>query len=167
MLVQPLPQGVKLHAIVDACHSGSALDLPYQAVCHQGHVMWQTEYAPQHLRQMKAPRGGFAVQISAAQDYQTAADTNRMTGIHTGAATYAFIKCIEDRGLNISYRDLLVGMYFVLQAVNGGSGGGGGGGGVLGGMLGSLLGSSGGSFQGQEPVLSGGYVFDLNFKLDL
>lgn len=28
-LVQPLPRGVKLHALVDACHSGTVLDLPY------------------------------------------------------------------------------------------------------------------------------------------
>lgn len=28
-IVNPLPRGVKLHAVIDACHSGTALDLPY------------------------------------------------------------------------------------------------------------------------------------------
>uniref|UniRef100_A0A2P2JM41 Uncharacterized protein MANES_01G273100 n=1 Tax=Rhizophora mucronata TaxID=61149 RepID=A0A2P2JM41_RHIMU len=28
-IVRPLPQGVKLHAIIDACHSGTVLDLPF------------------------------------------------------------------------------------------------------------------------------------------
>lgn len=28
-IVRPLPSGVKLHAIVDACHSGTVLDLPF------------------------------------------------------------------------------------------------------------------------------------------
>lgn len=28
-LVRPIPAGVKLHAIIDACHSGTALDLPF------------------------------------------------------------------------------------------------------------------------------------------
>lgn len=28
-IVRPLPLGVKLHAIVDACHSGTVLDLPF------------------------------------------------------------------------------------------------------------------------------------------
>lgn len=28
-LVRPLPRGARLHAIIDACHSGTVLDLPY------------------------------------------------------------------------------------------------------------------------------------------
>lgn len=28
-IVRPLPLGVKLHAIIDACHSGTVLDLPF------------------------------------------------------------------------------------------------------------------------------------------
>lgn len=28
-IVRPLPRGVKLHAVIDACHSGSSLDLPF------------------------------------------------------------------------------------------------------------------------------------------
>lgn len=29
-LVNPLQHGVRLHAVIDACHSGSALDLPFR-----------------------------------------------------------------------------------------------------------------------------------------
>lgn len=28
-IVRPLPHGVKLHSIIDACHSGTVLDLPF------------------------------------------------------------------------------------------------------------------------------------------
>lgn len=28
-IVRPLPKGAKLHAIMDACHSGTVLDLPF------------------------------------------------------------------------------------------------------------------------------------------
>lgn len=28
-IVRPLPKGAKLHAIIDACHSGTVLDLPF------------------------------------------------------------------------------------------------------------------------------------------
>lgn len=29
IIVKPLPHGVRLHAIIDACHSGTVLDLPF------------------------------------------------------------------------------------------------------------------------------------------
>ena len=28
-IVKPLPHGVRLHAIIDSCHSGTVLDLPF------------------------------------------------------------------------------------------------------------------------------------------
>lgn len=31
LMVRPLQPGVILHALIDACHSGTALDLPYRA----------------------------------------------------------------------------------------------------------------------------------------
>lgn len=31
-LVNPLPAGARLHAILDACHSGTALDLEFMCV---------------------------------------------------------------------------------------------------------------------------------------
>lgn len=31
-LVRPIPPGARLHAIIDACHSGTVLDLPYVCV---------------------------------------------------------------------------------------------------------------------------------------
>lgn len=34
ILVKPLPPGAKLHAIIDACHSGTMLDLPF--LCRTG-----------------------------------------------------------------------------------------------------------------------------------
>jgi hypothetical protein len=33
-LVNPLQHGVRLHAVIDACHSGSALDLPFRCKVH-------------------------------------------------------------------------------------------------------------------------------------
>lgn len=29
ILVNPLPQGAIMHAVIDACHSGTAMDLPF------------------------------------------------------------------------------------------------------------------------------------------
>ena len=44
ILVNPLAPGVRLHAIIDACHSGSMLDLEVQAECKNGDTHWRNEY---------------------------------------------------------------------------------------------------------------------------
>jgi metacaspase-1 len=44
-LVNPLPTGVRLHALLDACHSGTGLDLPYVTKMDKasGKMFWQHE----------------------------------------------------------------------------------------------------------------------------
>ncbi|CAA6658830.1 unnamed protein product [Spirodela intermedia] len=87
ILVRPLPQGVTLHAVVDACHSGSALDLPF--VCNMN-------------------SGGLAVCFSSCGDDQTSSETNAFSGnATTGAMTYCFIKAVE-RGSARTYGSLLL-----------------------------------------------------------
>jgi metacaspase-1 len=39
LLVRPLLPGVTLHAVVDACHSGTVLDLPFRAKVKRGQIM--------------------------------------------------------------------------------------------------------------------------------
>ncbi len=47
-----MPQGVKLHAIIDACHSGSVMDLPYQvgAALRAGLIGGVLRHAPPATR---------------------------------------------------------------------------------------------------------------------
>ena len=63
-LVNVLPRGVKLHAVIDACHSGSVLDLPFTAALDPrgGGVRWESEYHHLDTRvaAMKGTSGGFA-----------------------------------------------------------------------------------------------------------
>lgn len=166
-LCNPLPQGVTLHAIIDACHSGTALDLPYRIKHTYGTIKWQQEYDPRRLRTWKGTAGGRAIQVSAASDHQVAADTNKLSGgTHTGAATFSFIQAIEQFGTNISYGQLMTNMHRVLDKGSSGqpqmpSGGGG--------LLSMLLGggSSMGAQRGQTPVLSCNEPFDLNTRVQL
>lgn len=54
ILVNPLGPGVKLHAIIDACHSGSVLDLEYRAEFQNGVPVWTNEYSKRpHVYKVK------------------------------------------------------------------------------------------------------------------
>ena len=107
MLVQPLPHGVILHAIVDACHSGTAFDLPFETTYdyYRQMYVWKQNVGGY-------TRGGLALQIGACLDQQTAQDTNRNTGgkVFTGAATYAFLQAIEANGPRQAYGALISNM---------------------------------------------------------
>lgn len=46
-IVRPLPYGVKLHAIFDACHSGTMLDLPF--LCRMNRSVHCTSKSFRHL----------------------------------------------------------------------------------------------------------------------
>lgn len=71
LLVSPLIPGVKLHAIVDACHSGTILDLPFRYLTKQR--KWKEHRPPSGVN--KNTSGGLAISISACEDNQAAADT--------------------------------------------------------------------------------------------
>ncbi|KAL0384463.1 UNVERIFIED_CONTAM: Metacaspase-2 [Sesamum radiatum] len=95
-IVRPLPQGARLHAIVDACHSGTILDLPF--VCRMdrdGNYKWEN-----HGRQSaiyKGTSGGLAVSLSACDDHQVSVDTTALSGnAATGAMTYSFIRAAQN-----------------------------------------------------------------------
>ena len=45
LLVNPLAPGVRLHAVIDACHSGTALDLEYRCKVKSSGIHWKMEYA--------------------------------------------------------------------------------------------------------------------------
>ncbi|PSC73732.1 metacaspase-1 isoform X2 isoform B [Micractinium conductrix] len=166
MLINPLPKGVKLHAIIDACHSGSVMDLPYQAHVRGGYAAWEASY--HYTRSHKGTAGGFAVQFGASKDSQTAADTQALAGnTSTGAATFCFIQAIERHGTKLTYGELLLAMHNTLQATMGqASQGSSGGGGLLGMLLGGG-GMTGGGYRGQEPVMSANYAFDMAYPFSI
>uniref|UniRef100_A0A7R9VS35 Peptidase C14 caspase domain-containing protein n=1 Tax=Chlamydomonas euryale TaxID=1486919 RepID=A0A7R9VS35_9CHLO len=162
-LVMPLPAGVVLHCVIDACHSGTAMDLNYT-----------TEYNPRmrtftwHGTPMghKGTRGGTAVQFGACRDSQVAQDTSAMSGgTFTGAATYALIQALEHGGPRQTYSQLLGNMTATLHRATASSnanaaaysGGGG--------LLGALLGGSSGPREPQTPVMSCDKPIDLNIPL--
>ncbi|TYI41343.1 hypothetical protein ES332_A01G013800v1 [Gossypium tomentosum] len=91
-IVKPLSEGVTLHAIVDACHSGTILDL---------------EHVYERDKSEKKTSGGIAYSISTCEDNQIAADTSALNSkTMNGAMTYILIDVVRGN-LNITYGDLL------------------------------------------------------------
>ncbi|KAE8668265.1 Detected protein of confused Function [Hibiscus syriacus] len=85
LIVRPLPHGVTLHAIVDACHSGTILDLT---------KVYNSRYPPSGV--YKGTNGGLAICISACVDNQAAADTYAFTpGTKNGALTYVLVEILK------------------------------------------------------------------------
>ncbi|KAB5516114.1 hypothetical protein DKX38_026762 [Salix brachista] len=81
-IVWPLKNGVTLHAIVDACHSGTVLDLEhvYNRQELKMHISscnrnkWE-DNSPPSGNARKHSDGGLAISLSACLDNQVAADT--------------------------------------------------------------------------------------------
>ncbi|XP_059446491.1 metacaspase-1-like [Corylus avellana] len=116
-IVRPLKKGVTLHAIVDACHSGTILDLEY--IYNPKTSKWDDNSAPSKAQ--KSTSGGIAISISACEDDQMAADTSYFTGQEmAGAMTYALIQTL-DRNKKLTYQSLLNIIHETLEQVNSGS----------------------------------------------
>ncbi|KAG9451488.1 hypothetical protein H6P81_011453 [Aristolochia fimbriata] len=100
-IVRPLPKGAKLHAIIDASHSGTAMDLPF--VCRMGRsgsYLWENQ-SP--ACSYKGTCGGMAVSFSSCNDKQTGINYAKNT---TGAMTYCFVDALE-REHRVTYGCLL------------------------------------------------------------
>ncbi|PIN08879.1 Metacaspase involved in regulation of apoptosis [Handroanthus impetiginosus] len=123
-IVLPLILGVTLHAIIDSCHSGTALDLPYVYNIDTG--KWDDNKPPSGT--YKGTSGGTAICFSACEDYQLAADTSVLSQEkqYTGAMTSTFIKAIKeahDNKQKITYRGLLDSMNRTIKQAHKSGGG--------------------------------------------
>ncbi|KAI3826850.1 hypothetical protein L1987_00908 [Smallanthus sonchifolius] len=168
-IVKPLPVGVKLHAIIDACHSGTVLDLPFLCRMNRsGQYVWEDHRPRSGI--WKGSNGGEVISISGCDDDQTSADTSALSKItSTGAMTFCFIQAIE-HGNASTYGNLLSSMRNAIRSARSDMGGGSGGGAVVTSLLTMLL--SGGSLAGgltggglsQEPQLTACQPFDVYAK---
>lgn len=162
-LVRPIPSGVKLHAIIDACHSGTALDLPFLCRMNRsGQYVWEDHRPRSGV--WKGSNGGEVISFSGCDDNQTSADTSALSKVtSTGAMTYCFIQAIE-HGQSATYGSMLNSMRAAIR--NTGNSGGAVGGGAVTSLLTMLV--SGGSLSGgglrQEPQLTACQPFDVYTK---
>lgn len=101
IVVQPLQSGVKLTIILDCCHSGTAVDLPF--IWGNG---WEDESGA-------ALTAGDVQMFSGCQDDQTSADVTQ-GGKSAGAMTMCMTKAIHENP-NMRYPDLLARLHQILK----------------------------------------------------
>ncbi|XP_072988949.1 metacaspase-1 [Typha latifolia] len=158
-IVRPLPRGVKLHAFIDACHSGTVLDLPFLCRMNRsGQYGWEDHRPRSGV--WKGTNGGEAISFSGCDDDQTSADTSALSRItSTGAMTFCFIQAIE-RGQGATYGSILNSMRSTIRNTGDAMGGG-----PVTTILTMLLtgGSAGGGLS-QEPQLTACEPFDVYTK---
>lgn len=85
LMVAPLPSGVKLTVILDCCHSGSALDLPF--TWNEAQKQWDVEKDPWHT-------AGDVQMFSGCEDEQCSMDAY-FKGKAAGAMTTCLCDVIE------------------------------------------------------------------------
>ncbi|KAG7976420.1 hypothetical protein I3843_06G147700 [Carya illinoinensis] len=114
-IVRPLKEGVTLHAIVDACHSGTVLDLEY--TYDPQNKVWKDNKPPS--KAAKGTSGGLAICLSACGDDQMASDTNALSKKKemSGAMTAILIQMVE-KDPEITYEVLLNKMHDFIQQFN-------------------------------------------------
>lgn len=94
VIAKHLPEGVKLFSLMDCCHSGSALDLPYQ----WKKTRWHEAMNPFHCV-------CDAVMVSGCEDDQTSADAVDRYNLASGAMTTAFCDSLRQNP-SASYKEL-------------------------------------------------------------
>ncbi|KIK98103.1 hypothetical protein PAXRUDRAFT_824230, partial [Paxillus rubicundulus Ve08.2h10] len=110
IMVKSLPQGCRLTAVFDSCHSGTALDLPY--VYHTNGRLRRERGVSVHAWAKKMARAD-VVAFAARKDNQRSADTVRR-GVAVGAMSYAFVTTLSRRPTQ-NYQELLRSLRDILR----------------------------------------------------
>lgn len=95
LMVKMIPTECNLFAIVDACHSGTSLDLPYVYRIDNGLQKHRNE---ENLANI--------LKISGCRDTQTSADAY-INGKYQGALTFSFLKTMDELDYSFTSKQLV------------------------------------------------------------
>ncbi|KAI9223699.1 caspase domain-containing protein [Blastocladiella britannica] len=111
-LAAPLPAGVRLTVVIDACHSGTVMDLPYLYDTQSGSL--EINASNRKSAKARTTRADI-ISISGCKDSETSTDAEIDDEV-TGAMSYALKRVLEENmGSDLSYSDLLIKMRRILR----------------------------------------------------
>ncbi|KAJ1396506.1 Nucleic acid-binding, OB-fold [Sesbania bispinosa] len=117
-IVRPLKNGVTLHAIFDAGHSATTLDLMHVYTKVNGKWKWVDNKPPSKEPIVKDTSGGLVICLSACEDSQMAAETAAFGGKEmSGLMTYLLTKTIREHS-GITYAHLLEKIHYEIGKIN-------------------------------------------------
>lgn len=106
-LIKPLPEGAKMTCVMDCCHSGTCMDLPYKLSKSVG---WREEVNPDFsLADVQM--------FSGCADEGTSADMSSIYGRSGGAMTNAFCDSLRSKP-STGYVELMKTLYAHLRSQN-------------------------------------------------
>lgn len=103
-LANSVPEGAKLTVVLDACHSGTMMDLRYNLVpkCKLNQSLTSTFVCHGEMDQTV----GTVIALSGCKDSQTSSDTIE-NNVHQGALTWALLAVLQAHNYKVSCLDLL------------------------------------------------------------
>jgi len=125
-LVYPLPEGVKLTAVMDCCHSGTGLDLPYEYHLPNGKHTYKSNFLQSNNFMNGrwnadvncAHSKGDVVLFSGCEDDQTSADVQGKGFLSQyqagGAMTQSFIQAFQQNPMS-TYPEFLANLHNTLK----------------------------------------------------
>lgn len=104
-LVNRMPMGTSLYVVIDACHSGTSIDLPWMYVVGR----------PCKRESQDCERSANCVCLSACRDNQYAADSVDQQSQPAGALTAALLEVLYANHTGLLWRDLVAMLRHLLK----------------------------------------------------
>jgi len=114
-----LTSNSKLFSLIDACHSSTMFDLKYNLMCekiHKDEGRVETEFRMESHKYNGEIKGELVV-FSGCEDSQTSADA-WIERKSQGAMTYALTETMRKHNFDLTYEDLIKGIYEIVKGGN-------------------------------------------------